>query len=138
MSMMWTGRRMAALAVAAMTTVVLGAAGCATSEPRPGDSAATYRVSGTVRTSPGCPGPTRLDSPCPDRPLAAAEVQATRDATVVATTLTDAAGRYTLNLPSGSYQITVTNVGGYKSRATRSIVLPPGTVVDLTVDSGMR
>jgi hypothetical protein len=80
----------------------------------------------------------RLDSPCPDRPLAAARVVATQGTTVVATAVTDAAGHYALDLRTGSYLIVATVVGGYPSRATHAVTVPPDTIVDLTVDSGMR
>jgi hypothetical protein len=95
-------------------------------------------VTGTVYISPACPGPVRIDSPCPDHPLAAATVEAMQGTTVVATTRTGAGGHYRITLPAGSYQFTATNTGGFRSRAAKTVDLPPATVVDLTVGSGMR
>jgi hypothetical protein len=112
------------------------AAGCA--KPATPASALVYAVTGTVRISPACPGPMRIDSPCPDHPLAAATVEAMQGTTVVATTHTDADGHYRITLPAGKYQFTGTNAGGFRSRASKPVNLPPATVVDLTVDSGMR
>ena len=97
-----------------------------------------FAVTGTVRVSPACPGPVRLDSPCPDRPLQGATVTAAQSSRTVASTVTDAAGQYRLDLPPGRYDIVATNVGGYPSHATRTIDIPPAVVADLTVDSGMR
>jgi hypothetical protein len=57
---------------------------------------------------------------------------------VKASTVTDASGHYTLDLSAGSYQIVATNVSAHKSQAIRTVTVPPSTVVDLTVDSGMR
>jgi hypothetical protein len=131
-----TFRRRAYRLVAALWLAVL--AGCASVGPSPADTPSAYAVTGIVRVSPACPGPVRLDSPCPDRPLGGATVTASRNARTIASTITDASGHYRLDLPPGRYDIVAINVGGYASRATRTIDVPPSAVVDLTVDSGMR
>jgi hypothetical protein len=111
-------------------------AGCATTTTPA--STSIFAVTGTVYRSPACGGPVRIDSPCPDQPLNAATVVATQGTTTVATTRTDPAGHYRITLPRGTYQITATNTGGYRSQTSKTVELPPDTVIDLTVDSGMR
>ena len=117
---------------------LLALAGCASAAPGAADQPPVFAVAGTVRVSPACPGPVRLDSPCPDRPLQGATVTASQHTRMITSTVTDTAGRYRLDLPVGRYDIVATNVGGYRSHATRTIDVPPAVVVDLTVDSGMR
>jgi Carboxypeptidase regulatory-like domain len=105
--------------------------------PPPGD-ATDFTVTGTVDTSPACPGPVSAGSPCPDRPLAGATIEAMRGTTIVATTHTDPAGHYRLTLHRGTYRLTATGTTGYRSHAARTITVPPDLAVDLTIDSGMR
>lgn len=121
---------------AAVAVFAIG--GCAAPSAKPAVPSAVSQVSGTVTSSPACPGPVALDSPCPARPLADASVEATRGGTVTATTTTDSTGHYTLSLPAGTYQIVATSTGGYRAHATRNVAVPPDAHVDLTVDSGMR
>jgi hypothetical protein len=126
-------------AVACLLPMILAggfAAGCA--KPATPASPPVYAVTGTVYIPPACPGPMRIDSPCPDHPLPAATVEAMKGTTVVATTRTDVDGHYRITLPAGSYQFTATNAGGFRSRASKIVDLPPATVVDLTVGSGMK
>jgi hypothetical protein len=116
--------------------VLLMLAGCA----RTGQSteSAQLTLSGTVRAEPGCPGPVRLDSPCPPRPVAGATVEADQDGHQAASTTTGRDGRFTLRLAAGTYQVTATNGGGLKTTATQTVVLTAATDITLTVDSGMR
>ena len=125
-----------AYGAAAVCLLALG--GCATTTQTPTETPTTFAVTGTVRASPACPGPVRLDSTCPDRPIATATVTVTRDGTTIASTVTDSAGHYRFQLPAGRYAIGATNTGGYASQATQTVDVPPAIVVDLTVDSGMR
>jgi Carboxypeptidase regulatory-like domain len=96
-----------------------------------------FAVDGTVVSSPGCPGPALAESPCPDRPVAGARVELTRGSTVMASTTTDAAGRFEMRVPAGTYQVTALNVG-LRSRASQSISVTGPVNVRLVVDSGMR
>jgi hypothetical protein len=122
----------------ALAAVLLAAAGCTSSRGTPTRPPAEFRVTGTVYTSPACPGPVGIDSACPDRPLAGARVEVTRYRTVVATAVTDAAGHYALALAAGTYQVVATDPGGLRTHATRTVTVPPDAVADLTVDSGLR
>lgn len=127
-------RRLVAAAGLAVL-VAVAATGCAA--PSPAKSVSSGEVTGTVRTSPGCPGPVRLGSPCPDRPLADARVDAVQGGKVVSSTVTDASGHYTLELAAGRYQIVVVSTA-YPARAAGTAEIPPSATVDLTLDSGMR
>jgi hypothetical protein len=111
-------------------------AACASAGSSPGSDQLT--LTGIVRAEPGCPGPVRLDSPCPPRPVAGATVEAERDRRSVARTTTDRNGRFTLRLPAGTYRVTATNAGGLRTTATQTVVLTANTDITLTVDSGMR
>jgi len=96
-------------------------------------------VTGTVTAGPTCPVE-RAGSPCPNRAVQGASVQADREGHVVAETLTDTHGRYTLTVGPGVYTITATNAGGYQSIARRRVSLAAGErqSVDLLVDTGIR
>ncbi len=98
----------------------------------------TILLTGLVLTAPACPGPQQLGSACPPRALAGAEVAASVDGTVLATVSTSTSGRFTLNLPPGSYVITAYGIGGLHARASIEVHLVAPRDVTLTVDSGMR
>ena len=58
---------------------------------------------------------------------------------VRSSTLTDAAGAFSLTLPEGRYVIRATNVGGYASTASEAVVVSGNPVhITLIVDSGIR
>jgi len=147
----------------AVALAVLALAGCAQSTPSepppresgppsPGTSAPAsvgstpappiadrfaIAVTGTVTSSPGCPGPQRAESPCPDKPVAGAPVELAANGTVIASTTTDAAGRFRVTVPAGTYEITARNTG-YPSRITQSIIVSDPVELALVVDSGLR
>ena len=93
---------------------------------------------GTVTATPAYPGPQRIDSPVPaSRPVAGATVALSAGGATVATTTTDAAGRFTLAVPAGDYDITATGTG-YRGGAAERVTVTGPTTVTLVVDSGMR
>jgi hypothetical protein len=117
---------------------VMALAGCAQqSGGTPTPSQSGIVVTGTVTASPGCPGPQRIDSPCPNRPVAGASVEVARDGNVVATTTTDETGHFRLSVAPGVYEITARNVG-YFSRITKTVIVAAPLDLSLVVDSGMR
>ena len=59
-----------------VAAILLGACGAAAT-PASG-------IRGTIVAGPACPGPARVDSPCPDRPVALS-VEVVQGTTVVAT-----------------------------------------------------
>jgi hypothetical protein len=117
---------------------VMAVASCATGTAVPSTpSGSGVVVTGTVTASPSCPGPQRLDSPCPNRPVNGATVEMAANGSVVATTTTDATGHFQFTIPAGTYDITARNVG-YASRTTQTITVTGPVDVPLVVDSGMR
>ena len=125
----------------AWVAVVLGVvalAGCATGTSTPATPTASgIPVTGTVSSSPSCPGPQRLGSDCPPRPVAGAPVELAASGSVVASTTTDATGHFRLTVSAGTYDITARNVG-YASRVTQTITVTGPLDVALVVDSGIR
>lgn len=75
----------------------------------------------------GCPVVSEA-SPCPDVPLAAKITVLSEDNTEVATTESDAAGRFQISLPPGEYVLRPTNL--------ESSLLPRAMEVKVTVVSG--
>ena len=129
------------LVVAALWLV----AGCASTAP-PGPSAssspptpAPQRVSGTVLGEPGCPGPVRLGSACPPKPMAGSTVEVMLAGRVVASAVADASGGFELFVGPGSYTITAKSAGPLGSKDTKDLVVGAVAVtIDLTVDTGIR
>jgi hypothetical protein len=111
-------------------------AGCASSGTH---AAARGDVTGRVLSAPSCPV-MRAGVPCPPRPVTGAQLVALRGGDEVASTRTDAAGRFGLTLPAGRYVIRATNAGAYASTAQRQLVVRAETTVTirLVVDSGIR
>jgi carboxypeptidase family protein len=125
--------------LALTTALVLLAAGCASSTgpPSSGPSSLTSKLSGTLTASPGCPGPQRTDRPCPDKPVAGGTVELTAGSVTVATTTTDANGRFELQAAPGRYTVIAHN-SGYRSQVSQDVELAGPTEITLVVDSGMR
>jgi hypothetical protein len=96
-----------------------------------------FAVTGTVGSSPSCPGPQRAESPCPPKPVAGAAVELTASGAVIASTTTDPTGHFKLLAPAGTYEITARNVG-YASKVTQTITVSGPLDVALVVDSGIR
>ena len=105
-----------------------------------GNDAQRGRVSGRVLLGPMCPVESAA-SPCPDQPFADARVEAVRDGSVVATSVTDAEGRFSIALEPGTYVVRVA-LGADPARSSSpvDVSVRPGetTRVDLAVDTGIR
>jgi len=135
-----------ALSVAPLAlALVTSLSACASSGQNPGADTTVHpgsvAVTGRVLGEPGCPGPARLDSPCPPRPMAGAAVEADGGGQMAARATTDSGGNFRLSLPPGTYRITATATAAepLKSTAGKDIVVTTTPMtVDLTVDSGMR
>ncbi len=121
-----------------LATVVLLAllAGCGDGL-RPAPPAASVR--GTVLAAPGCPVE-RQDSPCPDLPVAGAQVVATRGGSRVTDAHAGGDGSFSLALPPGTYTLTATQAHGLRTSASVVVRVPPLGVsgVTITLDSGIR
>ena len=112
--------------------------GCGSLGSQPG-AARSATLAGQVLAAPSCPVE-RAESPCPPRPVPGATVEVRDASGLVSATSTDAAGRFALVVPGGSYQVRATNAGGYRSTTEKQVQVAPGGAasVRLVVDSGLR
>jgi hypothetical protein len=113
----------------AVLTLVLAACGAAVP--------ANTGIRGTILAGPACPGPARLDSPCPDRPVAMT-VEVVSGTTVAATFTTDPSGRFSVGVSAGTY--TLRSKSGLPTLRSSSVVVVDGqfTDVELHADTGIR
>jgi len=107
------------------------------------DGAELGRVKGTVFLGPQCPVET-VESPCPDLPLADVEVQLTAGDEVVGTAVSDADGRFTIEIEPGSYMLSAVldaepPASMLFAKPVSVTVVANGTVeANLLVDTGIR
>jgi hypothetical protein len=102
-------------------------------------AAAAGRLVGVVLAGPTCPVE-RADKPCPPRPVDAA-IEVTNPAGgVVASTRTNAAGRYHITLPAGPYRVVASTGAGLPMCQPVTATVAPGrrTRADITCDTGIR
>src|SRR5438093_11410972 len=85
-------------------------------------------IQGTILAGPACPGPVRLDSPCPDRPVSMT-VEVVSGTTVAATFTTDAAGKFSVGVAPGTY--TLRSKGGLPALKSPTVVVVAGQFTDL-------
>jgi len=100
-------------------------------------------VRGTVLAAPACGGPVVLDSPCPDKPVAAEiAVTAVGSQDIVATVRSTSEGKFSVDLAPGDYTLLPSTTNGAPfpvGRPTDVTVRPGGfTEVTLTMDTGLR
>ncbi len=84
-------------------------AGCGTATS-PAARAGSGTVTGRVLAAPGCPVE-RASSPCPDIPVAGAQVRALRGGKVVAAIRSRRGGAFQLRLDAGTYILTAADSG---------------------------
>ncbi len=120
--------------VAAAVFGLAALSGCSGGEP---DLVAT--VTGVVEQGPTCPVET-LESPCPPAPAVGAIVEVLQDGKVVASTTTDADGRFELAAPEGTVEVRAKSSDGLQSEDTETFTLGPGDDVEATfsLDTGIR
>lgn len=121
--------------LAAVVTLALTACGTSTSA----SAAPTATVSGSVTASPTCPVE-RPNHPCPPAP-ASANVQATNShGRVVASTQTDAKGRYQLQLRGGTYTLAAVTPHVFPRCSPMSVTVRASDSyrVDISCDTGIR
>jgi len=98
-------------------------------------------VSGVALAGPTCPVES-ADEPCPDRPVQGATVRVeTLEGDEVAVTTTDREGRYSFDIPAGSYRIVgQPHEGLMGTPESMEITLGAGVTltVDLLYDTGIR
>ena len=102
-----------------------------------GLAAPTSGIRGTILAGPACPGPARVDSPCPDRPVAMT-VEVVQGSSVVATFTTAGDGRFSVALSPGAY--TLRSKAGLPTLRSAIVTVPAGAYneVELHADTGMR
>lgn len=101
-------------------------------------ASAASEISGRVLAGPTCPVQ-RIDSPCPDRPVAMALAVTDERGGVVARVTSDADGRFHLALAPGSYVIRSDGSRLPLLRPTPFVVVTGRvTELDLRADSGIR
>ena len=102
-----------------------------------GAAAPSSGIRGTIVAGPACPGPARLDSPCPDRPVAMT-VEVVNGTTVAATFTSDAAGAFSVSVAPGTY--TLRSKSGLPTLRSPTVVVVDGkyTDVELHADTGIR
>jgi hypothetical protein len=120
--------------------VVLGIAalsGCALTGTDDTELVAT--VTGRVELGPTCPVET-LDSPCPPAPAVGATVEVLQDGEVMASTTTDADGRFELGAPAGVVEVRAESVDGIPSQDSETFTLDAGDDVEAVflLDTGIR
>src|SRR6266571_552124 len=117
--------------LAALFGLVLAAA-CTSGAPYPSG------ITGVVLAGPACPGPARLDSPCPDRPVAV-QLVFVKDGAQAASVSSLENGRFTVDLPAGRYTIRGTG-SGLPIVREMTVEVPADRHVEVTVhaDTGMR
>ncbi len=124
--------------MALLAVLALAFSACGKSVPgSSGDSG----IRGVVLLGPMCPV-MRAGSPCPDRPLADAEVRVLQGGDVVATATSDAEGRFEIGLEPGHYVVEAVvepNGPGMSSKPVDVSVPASGfRSVDVLVDTGIR
>ena len=121
-----------AVAIVAFSLAALSA--CGSGEP---DLVAT--ITGIVEQGPTCPVET-LDSPCPPAPVVGATVKVLQEGEVVASTTTDADGRFELAAPEGSVEVRAESAEGLPSQDVETFTLTAGDDVEatFTLDTGIR
>src|SRR5207302_6823071 len=88
-------------------------------------------ITGIVLAGPACPGPARLDSPCPDRPVAVRLVFV-KDGARAASVSSLEDGRFTVDLPPG--RSTIRGAGsGLPIVRENTVVVPADRHVEVTV-----
>jgi hypothetical protein len=129
------------VALGTSAAVLLLLASCGSADASPGGAAgrASSHVEGTVVAGPQCPV-ARAERPCPPRPVPGARVKLLKGSHVIAQDVSDRHGNFRLRTLSGSYVVRATNVGAYRSTASKSVSLAHGATVTvrLVLDTGIR
>lgn len=94
-------------------------------------------IRGTILAGPACPGPARVDSPCPDRPISIT-VEVLSGTAIAATFTTDAAGTFSVSMAPGTY--TLRSKNGLPTLTSSAVAVVAGeyTNVELHADTGIR
>jgi hypothetical protein len=123
--------------VIGLIIVTLAIAACGTQPAAPPGTG----IQGMVQVGPTCPVE-RINSPCPPHPLAATVVVRDGAGAEVARFTSGADGRFTVDLPPGTYSLTGLTLGStpMPRPIPTSVTVTQGTYVTVNVeyDSGIR
>ncbi len=102
----------------------------------PGSGTGAY---GYVAAGPTCPVE-RPDQPCPPRPVSGTITARMTVGTTVATTHSDANGRYALDLSPGTYTLVVDTGSMFPRCPDTPVTVKPGSAIraDISCDTGIR
>jgi len=116
----------------ALVVLALVLAACGAAVP------ANTGIRGTVLAGPACPGPARLDSPCPDQPVAVKLLFLRNGTAQVASVMSGQDGRFKVDLPAGNYE--VRGAGGLPFVRGMTVTVPVDGYVEVTLnaDTGIR
>ncbi|MDP9264767.1 MAG: hypothetical protein M3O91_01420 [Chloroflexota bacterium] len=115
----------------ALALIAVSACGPVQATPQSG-------MKGQVLAGPACPGPARVESPCPDRPVSM-KLAMVGSGGSVAETQSSSDGTFSVALPSGHY--TVRSSGsGLPSLREVAVDVPAGGYATITLhaDTGLR
>ena len=124
-----------------LAALVLVTAACGAYQFPGGSSTGTGTVTGQVTVIPCGPieRPQPDFAPCKMRPSAGLEIDFASDRGMVSSTKTGSDGRYTIELPAGTYKVSVRNYVRVVSGPPSVMVKAGATVVaDYVLDSGIR
>jgi hypothetical protein len=118
---------------------VLSLTACGGAAGGAGAQGTAGRLDGVVLSGPSCPVE-RAGSPCPPRPVAAADITVSRGGDTIARTRTDTLGRFVVRLGAGTYTVVARSPGALATTASAHVRITSGVTaqVTLTVDSGIR
>lgn len=123
-----------------------GEAGTATSlpptltQPPPTATPAPSGIEGQTLMGPACPGPVRVDTPCPDTPVQATLTILNLAGEQVTQIKSDEQGRFTLRLPPGTYTLQPEPLNAVQHGMPISATVTAGEMLSVTItyDSGIR
>jgi hypothetical protein len=106
----------------------------------PASSASESGIQGQVTIGPACPGPVRIDNPCPDRPFQTTFIILDPNNQVVTQVQTDEQGNFRVVLPPGTYTLHTASPTPMPPSGDQTVTVAEGqfTQVNIVFDSGMR
>jgi hypothetical protein len=100
----------------------------------------TSGIEGRVLIGPACPGPVKIDQPCPDKPYQATISVLSEDGTPVTQFISRADGRFKILLPPGRYTLHPQSPSAYPRAGDQTIDVQDDrfSKVEIHYDSGIR
>ncbi|HEX7975159.1 MAG TPA: carboxypeptidase-like regulatory domain-containing protein [Anaerolineales bacterium] len=97
-------------------------------------------IEGQALIGPACPGPARLEQPCPDKPYQGTFSVLDPASQQVARFQTGSDGKFRVPLPPGTYTLHAETTAAYPRTSDQAVTVRLGqfTHIDITFDSGIR